>query len=72
MDLNQLDKARPELEAAIESEPDFFEAHYLLGRLFHRIGDEEQSQRMFALFAEKKAALMQQSVIGAGYAADGR
>jgi tetratricopeptide (TPR) repeat protein len=66
------DKARPELEKAIDLEPDYYEAYYLLGRLFHRVGDEKQSRKLLTLFEEKKSALMQQSVIGAGFANDGQ
>jgi tetratricopeptide (TPR) repeat protein len=71
IDLGEFDKARPELEKAIELEPDFYEADYLLGRLLHRLGNEEQSRRMLKLFAENKAVLMQQSVIQAGYVGEG-
>lgn len=70
--LEQFDEARQELEKAVELEPDFYEADYLLGRLLHRIGDEQQSHKQLLLFTEKKNALMQQSVIGAGYVGDGR
>jgi cytochrome c-type biogenesis protein CcmH/NrfG len=63
--------ARRELEKAIELEPDYYEAYYLLGRLLHRVGDEQQSHRLLTLFEEKKNALLQQSVIGAGFVADG-
>ena len=69
--LEEFGKARPHLEKAIELEPDYYEAYYLLGRLLHKIGDEEQSHTLLAQFAEKKNALMQQSVIGAGYIGDG-
>jgi tetratricopeptide (TPR) repeat protein len=69
--LEEFDKARPHLEKAIELEPDYYEAYYLLGRLFHRLGDEEQSRRLLKQFTDKKSALMQQSVIDAGYIGDG-
>ena len=68
--LDEIAKARPELEKAIELEPDYYEAYYLLGRLLHRVGDEQQSHRLLTQFEEKKSALMQQSVIGAGFASD--
>lgn len=60
-------KARLELEKAIELEPDYYEAYYLLGRLLHREGDDEESHRLLTQFAEKKSALMQQSVVGSGF-----
>lgn len=65
-------KARPELEKAIELEPDYYEAYYLLGRLLQRSGDKEQSRRLLILFEDKKKALMEQSVISAGYVGEGR
>jgi hypothetical protein len=43
-----------------------------LGRLLHRVGEEERSHKLLALFEEKKNALMQQSAVGAGFSADGR
>jgi len=68
----QFGKARPELEKAIEIEPDYYEAYYLLGRLLHRAGDEEQARRLLTQFEDKKKALMEQSVISAGYVGEGR
>jgi superkiller protein 3 len=68
----QLEEARTELEKALELEPDFFEAAYLLGRLYHREGNEEKSRRYIAQFAETKKALMEQSVLGAGYLGEDR
>ncbi len=68
----EFDKARRELEKAIGLEPDYYEAYYLLGRLLHRTGDEEQSHKMLTLFEDKKKALMEKSVIDAGYVGDGR
>jgi tetratricopeptide (TPR) repeat protein len=72
VDLGELENGRLELEKAIELEPDFYEAEYLLGRLLHQLGEEEQSHQLLKLFADNKAALMQQSVIQAGYVGDGR
>jgi Tfp pilus assembly protein PilF len=66
-----LKKARPELEKAIELEPDYYEAYYLLGRLLQRAGEKEQSHKLLTLFEDKKKALMEQSVVGAGYIGDG-
>ena len=66
----QFDQARRELEKALELEPDFFEAAYLLGRLYHREGNEEESRKYMTQFAETKKALMEQSVLGAGYLGD--
>jgi tetratricopeptide (TPR) repeat protein len=71
VELGEFDKARPELAKAVELETDSYEADYLLGRLLHRLGEEEQSQRMLKLFAEKKSALMEQSVIAAGFVGGG-
>lgn len=68
----QFEDARTELEKALELEPDFFEAAYLLGRLYHREGNEERSRKYIAQFAETKKALMEQSVLGAGYLGDDR
>jgi hypothetical protein len=65
--MKKLQKARTELERAIELEPDFYEADYLLGRLLYQIGDKEQSRQYLASFEEKKSALMEQSVIGSGF-----
>jgi tetratricopeptide (TPR) repeat protein len=70
VDSKQFDQARKELERALELEPDFFEAAYLLGRLYHREGNEEKSRKYMAQFAETKKALMEQSVLGAGYLGD--
>jgi superkiller protein 3 len=69
--LGKFDEARPELEKALDLEPDFYEADYLLGRLLYRLGDETQSGRYLALFKQKKTALLQQSIIGAGFVGDG-
>jgi superkiller protein 3 len=68
----EFDKAKPELEKALDLEPDFYEAAYLLGRLYHLEGDEQRSRKYMARFTETKNALLQQSVIGAGYLGDGR
>jgi tetratricopeptide (TPR) repeat protein len=68
----EFDKAKPELEKALDLEPDFYEAAYLLGRFYHRQGDEQRSRKYMAQFAETKKALLEQSVIGAGYLGDGR
>lgn len=67
----QFQQAKTELEKALELEPDFFEAAYLLGRLYHREGNEEKSRKYIAQFSETKRALMEQSVLGAGYLGDG-
>ena len=72
MDSGELEKAKPELEKALYLEPDFYEAAYLLGRLYHSQQDEQRSSKYMAQFAETKQALLQQSVIGAGYLGDGR
>ena len=69
---DELTRARAELETALELEPDFYEADYLLGRLLFQIGEEEQSRKYLALFADKKKALMEQSVIASGFASDGQ
>lgn len=68
----QFDDARTELEKALELEPDFFEAAYLLGRLYHREGNEEKSRKYIAQFSETKKALMEQSILGAGYLGEDR
>jgi uncharacterized protein HemY len=65
--MKSLEKARTQLEKAIELEPDFYEADYLLGRLLYRMGDGEKSRAYMASFEEKKSALMDQSVIGSGF-----
>ena len=70
--MKSLEKARTQLEKAIELEPDFYESDYLLGRLLHRIGDEERSRIYMASFEEKKRALMEQSVIGSGFIVGGQ
>jgi tetratricopeptide (TPR) repeat protein len=72
MDSGEPEKAKPELEKALDLEPDFYEADYLLGRLYHSQQDEQRSRKYMAQFAETKQALLEQSVIGAGYLGDGR
>ena len=72
MEQQELDKAKPELEEALELEPDFYEAAYLLGRLYHLQGNEQRSRKYMVQFTETKKALLEQSVIGAGYLGDGR
>jgi uncharacterized protein HemY len=62
-----LSKARTELEKTLTLEPDYYEADYLLGRLFYQTGNQEQSRAYMASFEEKKSALMEQSVIGSGF-----
>jgi tetratricopeptide (TPR) repeat protein len=68
----KFEDARSELEKALELEPDFFEAAYLLGRLYHREGDEKKSRKHIEQFSETKKALMEQSVLGAGYLGEDR
>ena len=70
--LECFERARQELEKAVVLEPDFYEADYLIARLEHRIGDEEQSRKYLALFNDKKSVLLRQSVIGGGYVGNGR
>ena len=72
MDSGELEEAKPELERALDLEPDFYEAAYLLGRLYHSQQDEQRSNKYMAQFVETKKALLEQSVIGAGYLGDGR
>jgi tetratricopeptide (TPR) repeat protein len=69
---DRFDKARMEFKEAIDLEPDYYEAYYLLGRLLHDSGDEAQSHRLLTLFAEKKSALMRQSAVQSGYIGDGQ
>lgn len=64
-------KARQELGKAAELDQDLYEADYLLGRLLHRMGQEEQSRQLLKRFTEKKTALMEASVISAGYVGSG-
>jgi tetratricopeptide (TPR) repeat protein len=65
--MKNLEKARTQLQKAIELEPDFYEADYLLGRLLYSMGDSEQSRGYMASFEEKKSVLMEQSVVGSGF-----
>lgn len=62
-----LEKARTELEKTIDLEPDFYEADYLLGRIFYEKGDRKQSRAYMQSYAEKKAALAEQSLVGSGF-----
>jgi tetratricopeptide (TPR) repeat protein len=69
---DKLDAARTHLLRAVELEPDFYEALYALSRVCSRIGDQEQSQKYLVQFERTKAAVLRQSVVGAGYISEGR
>lgn len=69
---SETDEARLHLMKAIELEPDFYEAYYVLGRICLRHGEREQSEKYLALFERTKRAVMQQSIVGAGYVSEGR
>lgn len=69
--LEDFSLARTHLERAVELEPDFFEAYYLLSRVCSRTGDRAQSQKYLALFERTKRAAQEQSVVSSGYAGEG-
>jgi tetratricopeptide (TPR) repeat protein len=48
-DLGQLEKARPELEAAVRIDPKSRESHYLLGRVYQRLGKAELAAQEFKI-----------------------
>ena len=70
--LKQFDSARAHLTRALELEPDFYEAAYMLGQLFAHKGDREQAGRYLALFEKTKAAVQSQAVVASGYVSEGR
>jgi tetratricopeptide (TPR) repeat protein len=70
--LKQFDSAKAHLSRALELEPDFYEAAYVLGQLFAHSGDREQAARYLDLFEKTKAAVQSQAVIASGYVNEGR
>jgi tetratricopeptide (TPR) repeat protein len=64
--------AQTEALRAIELEPDFFEACYLLGRLYATSGKRAESQNYLAQFEATKLALKGQTVLDSGYINEGR
>jgi Flp pilus assembly protein TadD len=69
---DSLDAARDHLMRAVDLEPDFYEALYVLSRVCALAGDKEQSQKYLALFERTKSAVVRQSVVGSGYISEGR
>ena len=67
-----LEDGRRELAKALELEPDFYLADYLLGRLYYQMGEKDRGQEYMKSFEEKKGVLMGQSVIGSGFIFDGQ
>lgn len=70
--MERFEQARAHLTRAVDIEPDFYEAYYLLARVSSRSGDRQQSQKYLTLFESTRRAVTQQSVAGSGYIHEGR
>jgi tetratricopeptide (TPR) repeat protein len=70
--LGQADAARIHLLRAVDLEPDFYEAYYLLGLTCAKLGQREQSAQYLRRFEQYRTILKRQSVIDNGYLGEGR
>ena len=61
LSLNRLQQAKPELEEAVRLQPDESTGHYLLGRLYQRMGSKQLAEKEFkvtqSLIDSKRAGL---------------
>lgn len=67
----QFRTARGHLEKAIDIEPDFYEAYYVLGRVCMRLGEQDEARKYLALFERRRNAVKQHSVLDNGYGSEG-
>lgn len=63
MGQGRLAEAEERLRQAIEAEPEFYEAYYVLGRLYARAKKPEQAREYLSVFETKKAAIEARSTV---------
>lgn len=63
MGQGRLDEAAEHLRRAIEAEPEFYEAYYVLGQLHARAKRPRQSRELLRIFEAKKAAIEARSTV---------
>ena len=63
MGQGRLDTAEEHLRKAIESEPEFYEAYYVLGQVHARAKRTADARECFRVFEAKKAAIEARSTI---------
>ena len=63
MGQGRLAEAEERLRQAIEAEPEFYEAYYVLGRLYARAEKRERAREYLGVFETKKAAIEARSTV---------
>jgi hypothetical protein len=57
---------------AVDLEPDYYEAYYLLGLTCAKLGQRDESTQYLRRFEQYRTILKRQSVIDNGYLGEGR
>lgn len=68
LESNHVRQAAQALRDALEAEPGFYNAHYLLGQALLRLDLREQARKNLAAFEELQAAAQARTAVGSGFA----